>query len=69
MEKNDQEDNAEYYEEEESTDELMELTYRPHATSSSEEAPANSALARDISPWLPASHAAEGIHTVFILKS
>ena len=56
MEKNDQEDNVEHHEEEESTDEedsgseekenndeVIDLTYRPHATSSSEEAPTSPA--------------------------
>lgn len=50
VEKNDQEDNAEHDEEEVSTYEVTESTYRPHATSSSEEAPANSALTRVITP-------------------
>lgn len=56
VEKNDQEDNAEHNEEEESTDEedsgseeeenndeVIDPTYRPHATSSSEEAPTSPA--------------------------
>ena len=70
VEKNDQEDNDEHNEEEEWTYEVMEPTYRPHATSSSEEAPANSALARVITPWLPACSTAlcnNVIHFHFIM--